>query len=171
MRHQLEIDSESYAVEVTAQDGQPGWEVTVDGQAHPIDIRQVGPGRLQLRLEGRWLDCWVVRSARGTWVWAGGRARLVRETRGRRPGAAGGQGQQVTPTMPAVVMDIQVELGQRVKRGDALVVVSAMKMETTLVAPHGGVVAAVHTQPGAKVIPGDVLVEIQPDPPQEGEHD
>jgi biotin carboxyl carrier protein len=48
-----------------------------------------------------------------------------------------------------------------VVKGEALVVVSAMKMEMTLVAPYSGTVRAVNTQVGAQVSPGEILVEIE----------
>jgi Pyruvate carboxylase len=40
-------------------------------------------------------------------------------------------------------------------------VLSAMKMETTLVSPFDGIVKAVNTSSGDKVLPGDILVEIE----------
>ncbi|MBW1811820.1 MAG: biotin/lipoyl-binding protein, partial [Deltaproteobacteria bacterium] len=45
---------------------------------------------------------------------------------------------EVTPPMPAVVVRVLVAVGDEVKQGQALVVVSAMKMETTLVAKFSG---------------------------------
>ena len=70
----------------------------------------------------------------------------------------------VTPPMPASVVKVLVEVGERVDTGQAVVVVSAMKMETTLRAPHAGTVRAVRAAPGKKVSPGDVLVDIEKDP-------
>ena len=66
--------------------------------------------------------------------------------------------------MPAVVQNVLVEVDQVVDKGQPLVVVSAMKMESTLVAPYPGTVAAVNTEVGAKVNPGDILVEIEAAP-------
>jgi biotin carboxyl carrier protein len=48
-----------------------------------------------------------------------------------------------------------------VKRGQGLVVVSAMKMQTTLRAPSNGRVKKINTSIDAKVAPGDILVEIE----------
>ncbi len=62
------------------------------------------------------------------------------------------------PTTPAVVVRVLVAPGDRVVWGQAVVVVSAMKMETTLCAPRDGVVQEVHATVGARVRPGDVLV-------------
>jgi biotin carboxyl carrier protein len=66
--------------------------------------------------------------------------------------------------MPSVVVKILVQDGQRVEKGQGVVVVSAMKMETTLTAPHGGIVRKVNVAVGDKASPGQVLVEIENDP-------
>ena len=42
--------------------------------------------------------------------------------------------------MPGVVVDVKVNEGDSVKKGDTLFVLSAMKMESTIVAPQDGVV-------------------------------
>jgi len=68
---------------------------------------------------------------------------------------------EVTPPMPAVVVRILIHEGDRVKRGQGLIVVTAMKMETTLVAPSDGRVKKINTSEGAKVVPGEILVEIE----------
>lgn len=67
----------------------------------------------------------------------------------------------VTPPMPAVVIAILVKNGDTVVKGQGVVVVSAMKMETTLSAPYDGIVKEIRTTEGSKVSPGDILVEIE----------
>ena len=56
---------------------------------------------------------------------------------------------------------VMVAAGDEVVRGQGLVVVSAMKMETTLRAPTAGVVRNVAAVEGQKTGPGDILVEIE----------
>ena len=63
--------------------------------------------------------------------------------------------------MPAVVVRILIQEGDQVEKGQGLVVVSAMKMETTLCAPLAGEVTAIHTSVEEKVAPGEILVEIK----------
>jgi pyruvate carboxylase subunit B len=65
--------------------------------------------------------------------------------------------------MPGAVVAVLVEEGRDVRRGEPLVVLSAMKTETVLVAPLAGTVRAVRTRTGARVRPGEVLVEIEPE--------
>ena len=77
-------------------------------------------------------------------------------------GRVDGRSCEVTPPMPSVVVKVLVEEGQTVARGDHLVVVSAMKMETTLTAPFEGRVARINVAAGDKVRPGDILVDLEP---------
>ncbi|HET6922561.1 MAG TPA: biotin carboxylase N-terminal domain-containing protein [Anaeromyxobacteraceae bacterium] len=82
-----------------------------------------------------------------------------------RPGLPPGA---VTPPMPALVVAVLVEEGRAVARGEPLVVVSAMKTESQLVSPVAGRVRSVNTRVGARVRPGDILVQVEP---EGGRHD
>ena len=53
--------------------------------------------------------------------------------------------------------------GQRVARGDVLVVLEAMKMEHALLAPRDGVIAEVMVAAGAQVTDGMVLLHLEPE--------
>jgi 3-methylcrotonyl-CoA carboxylase alpha subunit len=69
----------------------------------------------------------------------------------------------VASPMPAVVIGILVKIGDRVEKGQGLVIVSAMKMETTLFAPFEGRVSGIHANIGDKVMPTRILVDIEKD--------
>jgi urea carboxylase len=58
---------------------------------------------------------------------------------------------------------VQVEVGQRVAAGDALVILESMKMEIPLLAPTAGVVREVRVQPGSAVRAGQRVVVLQAD--------
>ena len=70
---------------------------------------------------------------------------------------------KITPPTPAVVVAIPVNMGDRVKKGQAVMVVSAMKMETTLCAPFDGTVVKINAAVNDKVAPGQILVDIEKD--------
>jgi 3-methylcrotonyl-CoA carboxylase alpha subunit len=71
-----------------------------------------------------------------------------------------GQGGGLTAPMPGAVVAIKVSQGDEVKKGDALIVVEAMKMEHTISAPDDGVVAEVHFAVGDQVEEGDELLSL-----------
>lgn len=56
---------------------------------------------------------------------------------------------------------VNVAPGDTVTESQSVAVVSAMKMETTLYAPFNGIVISVNAAEGDKVMPGDILVDIQ----------
>jgi len=63
--------------------------------------------------------------------------------------------------MPSVVVRIMVSPGDLVRKGDGVVVVMAMKMESTLTAPYDGRVRNINAAVGDKVMPGQILVDIE----------
>jgi len=64
--------------------------------------------------------------------------------------------------MPGVVIELRTKAGAAVAAGDALVVLSAMKMETAVTAPVAGVIRRVAVDVGDSLAAGDLLVEIEP---------
>lgn len=92
------------------------------------------------------------------------------ESRGdkkKSPGRDAGDG-KITPPMPAQVVRIMVPPGAWVKKGEGLLVVSAMKLETTLAAPFDGTVVSVTVKEGDRVMPGQVLALVEKDRGAEG---
>jgi 3-methylcrotonyl-CoA carboxylase alpha subunit len=88
--------------------------------------------------------------------------RTARTTKGardltRRP-------QVITPPMPSVVICIMVAEGDSVQKGDSVIALTAMKMETTLTAPFPGRVTGINVSVGEKVMPGKILVDIEKEP-------
>ncbi len=65
---------------------------------------------------------------------------------------------EVKAPMPGKVLDVRVENGQGVSKGETLVILEAMKMEQALAAPRDGVVKAVKAATGDQVSEGDVLI-------------
>ena len=75
--------------------------------------------------------------------------------------AAVGEGEvAVAVPMPGTVIRYQVDVGDKVKAGDIVVMLEAMKMENAIPAPTDGVIKAVNFGPGASVKKGDVLAII-----------
>lgn len=69
------------------------------------------------------------------------------------------QGEKLLAPMPGVVINTKVEVGARVKRGQPLLILEAMKMENEVVSTSEGVVAFLVAR-GAQVGTGDVLAII-----------
>ncbi len=62
--------------------------------------------------------------------------------------------------MPGMVLKVMVENGQSIQKGEAILVLEAMKMENILKSPSDGVVKNVHIIKGDKVEKGQVLINL-----------
>jgi pyruvate carboxylase len=65
--------------------------------------------------------------------------------------------------MPGVVSTVAVALGQKVKTGDLLLVIEAMKMESAVRAELAGMIERVEVRPGDQISPRDLLVVLKPE--------
>jgi pyruvate carboxylase subunit B len=90
----------------------------------------------------------------------GAKKKAAQTTSGRpRPHHAG----CVTTAMPGTIVAVKAKIGDKVKAGDGVLVIEAMKMENEIQASTTGTVVAVHVVKGDSVTPDESLLEIQPD--------
>lgn len=69
-------------------------------------------------------------------------------------------GVKVEAPMPGNILDVKVKAGDRVKEGDIIVILEAMKMENEILAPCGGTVADIRVQKGSSVDSGALIAVI-----------
>lgn len=63
--------------------------------------------------------------------------------------------------MPGLILEINVEVGQTVNENDNLLILTAMKMENSLLSPRDGVIKSIAILVGDSVIKGDLLIEFE----------
>ncbi|RAG86736.1 acetyl/propionyl-CoA carboxylase subunit alpha [Streptacidiphilus pinicola] len=133
----------------TAPGGAGRLAVTVDGVTHAfacgVDGAAHGDGTVWLSRDG---DSWACHAHDPL-------AELAL-------GGAGAQGGTLTAPMPGTVTLVKASVGDPVKRGQAVLVLEAMKMEHVITAPHDGTVAQLKVVPGVTVAMDDLLAVIAP---------
>ena len=87
--------------------------------------------------------------------------RKAKATTAARPKAEVGNPNHIGAPMPGVVASIAVSAGSKIKEGDLLLTIEAMKMETGLHAERDAVVKAVHVSPAAQIDAKDLLIELE----------
>ncbi|CAF2632195.1 unnamed protein product [Rotaria sp. Silwood2] len=68
---------------------------------------------------------------------------------------------QIGAPMPGQVLDIKTKEGDMIKKGDTVVVLSAMKMETVVKSTVDGKVKQIHVQVGQQIHGDDLIVELE----------
>ena len=70
------------------------------------------------------------------------------------------KGSKVTTPLPGTILDVFVNVGDKVKSGQTVVLLEAMKMENNIEADVDGTVTEVKVRKGDSVLEGDVMVVI-----------
>lgn len=111
-----------------------------------------------IETEGRIIPVRVLRQGEHVLVWCGGRTFELRAVAGTATRSAS-EGELVSP-MPGRVRQVCVRVGDRIARGQVVLVLEAMKMEHAIRSPRDGVVASIAYKEGDLVEAGVRLVEI-----------
>ncbi|HNX30295.1 MAG TPA: biotin/lipoyl-binding protein [Holophaga sp.] len=155
------------------------YTIEVNGKTYLLDVRELSADSFEVTCDDRQFDVMLVDGMdlpeAGASPAAGGAAgeRAVPVARpaapkpaaaprpqAAKPAASQGAGDvgSLTAPMPGVILSVDVKVGARVKRGDVLCKLEAMKMVNPLRAPKDTVVSEIAVSEGQTVAYGDVLV-------------
>lgn len=62
--------------------------------------------------------------------------------------------------LPGVILKVKVKKGQKVKKGDSMVILEAMKMQNKITIHKDGVIKNIHVKEGQRVMKGMLLMEL-----------
>ncbi len=153
---------ERYKASLQEAEGSISVSLTMDGA--PVHTPETSveadgkPGRVIVRVGGEARLAHVARVGDTWWVHMDGRAHEVLfHEQGSKSSANEGS---LDAPMPGTVLQVMVKEGQRVREGQHLMTLEAMKMEHRILAPKQGEIAKVHYSEGDRVDMGSSLVEI-----------
>lgn len=132
-----------------------------------VDLKTAPDGRAWLTLGERHVEVVIATRGDDVFVHLDGEAYALRY---RHPlerlaaQAGGGANDQIRAPMPGSIVSAAVAPGTEVSKGQTLLVMESMKMETTLVAPRDGVVATVRFEKGQTFERDAVLLTLEPAP-------
>lgn len=73
---------------------------------------------------------------------------------------AGGTGKTIAAPMPGKIIKVNVSVGDKVKKGQELIVMEAMKMNNPVLAANDGVVKEIYVKAGDPVQTGAALISV-----------
>ncbi len=131
------------------------FKITVHGESYDIDVTGANPSgenerRFYMTVDGvpEEIHLESLDAGNGGERKSGGRSEATKEG-------------HVTTSMPGNIVDVLVKEGDQVEAGDPVLIIEAMKMETEVKATIAGTVKAVAIAKGDRVVPGEVLVDIE----------
>ncbi|TSC24654.1 acetyl-CoA carboxylase biotin carboxylase subunit [Corallococcus sp. Z5C101001] len=140
------------------------YEVRVGDAGVTLALRWLSAGSAEVEVAGRRRALRYRRAGGTLWCSLDGVTRHLRDVSFRPPSERerASDGRLRAP-MDGRIIRVSAEVGATVKRGDVLVVLEAMKMESSLVAPTDGVVTALNVTVGAQVPARHVVAVVSPE--------
>jgi len=159
--------SRTCEVEMISKDGNRV-EITVDGKLYDIDVVMSENGFCSILHGGRSYNAESVRHSEGKYTittnfryfdielsspqkkYLRGRQQIIDEVQ-----------ETITSPMPGKIVKIMVSEEMEVKQGDPLIVVEAMKMQSTYTAAQNAIVEKIHVEEGDSVIRDQLLISFK----------
>lgn len=164
MTYEITIDGKLRTVEIEST--APGrYRLRWEGETHEVDMVRPTPEAFQMLIDGESWEAGCVATERGYLVDVVGVCTEVEVVDPRRKALrlAGASASGVVATsMPGRIVRLMVGVGDRVTKGQPVIVVEAMKMENELKSPVEGTVGEVMVAPGQPVEAGTKLLRIDP---------
>jgi pyruvate carboxylase len=123
-------------------------------------VTPLGRGRFLVSSAGRQRVAYAVNAAGATWVFLDGEVAVVGSAASHARTMAADEHASLTAPMPATVVAVAVQPGQKVAAGDVLIRLEAMKMELPIRSPRDATVVAIKCREGELVQPGVPLLEL-----------
>lgn len=164
MKYITTVNDQEYTVEID-QEGQ----IMVDGREYRVDFQQLSEGGiLSLLLDNHSLEAIVEERDQSWEVLIQGELYTVKvqDERAYRLAKARGIASEVTgeanvkSPMPGLIIDVPVTEGQKIEKGQQVVILESMKMENELRSPRDGIIKRIWVTKGATVEKNEVLVTI-----------
>jgi biotin carboxyl carrier protein len=159
MKFKLQIDGIEHAIETIRQGDRV--QVKIDGGDPVALIIVEQTDELTVaRLGNRLLRFAAHKKGDDRQLWLNGQTHHYTrvQARGARASLVAGS---LSASIPAVVTDVLVAVGDTVSAGQKLILLESMKMVIPIQAPSDGTVTAIHCSAGESVQPGVALVEVK----------
>ncbi|WP_295761300.1 acetyl/propionyl/methylcrotonyl-CoA carboxylase subunit alpha [Undibacterium sp.] len=164
LQRALQFDEETQTHQVQVTYLEHSWQVEAGTASALVTLAKIDGGNITLKIAEQTMQGTVVRDGEHFHVFSqGAHTNLYYKDALAHAGEAEAEGGRLTAPMPGKIVAVMVQAGQEVKKGDALVIMEAMKMEHTIAAPHDGVVDEVLYAVGDQVTEGAPLLSFKQD--------
>ncbi|MDA3844825.1 MAG: acetyl-CoA carboxylase biotin carboxyl carrier protein subunit [Candidatus Kapabacteria bacterium] len=129
--------------------------------------RVIDENMISITLDGRAVDCFAAADDNNVFVNIGGQSytfdKISDEDKDYADVSVSEDLQELRAPMPGSVVAVPVEVGQTVKEGDVLLIVEAMKMETSLYSAIDGSITEINCKSGEQIDTDTILIKVEKD--------
>ncbi|MEF8874167.1 MAG: biotin/lipoyl-containing protein [Candidatus Thermoplasmatota archaeon] len=154
-----EHDGHVYNVEVEQED--ENYFVTYDEKTYTLTAEEIKPGHLKIKLGEEFIKSIVSEEGDKKFVFVDGDVFEVKPVELSGVKERGKEDGDLKSPISGEVVDVKVEENDRVKEGDVLMVIEAMKMEYLIKAPYNGEVLSVNYEENEQIDIGEETLELE----------
>ena len=124
--------------------------IKVDGKDYDVKVEETDDGKILVRING---DVYEIEPAQDKKAAIFNRVKKekIEET---------GKAVIIAP-LPGTIYEVKIKKGQKVKEGQSLIKLIAMKMENDITAPRSGTIKEINVKKNDKVNKDDILIIIE----------
>ncbi len=161
MRYQFQANGHLYEISIETQ-GQ-GFSANLQGVSYTVELLDERPGKLSLLFNGNPKEIYWAVDETGTWIALEGCTYLLEKPSNKSYAHLVGQqsSESLRAPMPAQVRLLEVKAGDRVEKGQTLMILEAMKMEIRIQAPISGRMVRLLVSEGQGVKRNQILAELR----------
>jgi len=165
MKYITTLDGKEYLIEIIDEH-----HVSINGQMQEVDFESVsGQPVYSMLIDGKSYESYVYETEEGWQVLTRGRQYnlTIEDEREKRLRTAAGAGvaesgeYHMKAPMPGLVVSIPVSEGDKVEKGQVILILESMKMQNELKSPKAGTVGRIRVKQGEKVEQRQALLSVQ----------
>ena len=162
---QFNIEQETYKIEIDFKDGK--YSVKLGDRQYKVDSQPISENCLSLLVDGKAYTVFIADDEGKKYISIQGEQFCVEEAKAETEAISVAESATLkgAPTisspMPGKVVKILVGEGDKVEKGQGLVIVEAMKMENEIRSPSGGVVKKINFKEGDLVDAAELIIELE----------
>jgi len=167
MELEFNIDNKSHKLQLEFKDGLH--KANLGDKEYVVDSTVISDHCLSMLVDGKTFTVYLAEANGKKYVSIAGEQFLIEEAESEASAVSGADATAVDEApvaaspMPGKVVKILVKLGDKVEKGQGLVIVEAMKMENEIKSPVKGVVDKVNFKAGDLVDAAQPIIEIKPE--------
>ncbi len=161
MRYRYQSGEQVYDIVLEKQGDH--YQASINGEPYEFELLDIQPGEVNLMANGCPTSLFWASNGEQKWVSLDGCTYLLEKPatqRARRSGEHAAEDMLRAP-MPAQVRAVQVSEGDKVEKGQTILILEAMKMEIRVQAARAGQVARLLVTEGQQVERNQILAEIR----------
>ena len=157
----INYEHENHVYNVTVERRQNQYFIMYDNTEYTVEAEELTPGHLKIKLGDRVIKCVITKGENEKLVFVAGDVFKVKnvELTGTKITKKKEEGDLSSPISGKIV-NVKIKKGDKVKKGDILLVIEAMKMEYLIRAPYDGKVEKVNFKEKDLIEIGQITVEL-----------